>query len=321
LRESCEKQQFISFGGGVLMGRCIALRKDLERCSNDAERGSIFCRRHRWWWAITLFGGLVAVTTIGANIAEMFGVNFPVPFSQAHTPTPSITLTPRAATQFPVPTITPTFVLTPTNTMFSDGFESGDLTAWADPETYDGDLTLSTAAAFTGNYGLQAIIDDTTEMFLYHQLPIGSEHFVARFNFDPNSIDIPDRQGFFIFGGERLIDENTDDYYWVFCLYLQKIDGEYRLSLCGEDSKLTESKSVGIQDGWNLLTIEWHSSSSVSADDGYMKLWINDDPIPRSTAEALTFDPILISNFEFVIRGNLKNVYGTIYFDEFELLP
>lgn len=64
------------------MSQCIARTKDFERCKNDAEKGSVFCRRHRWWWLITLFAAIVALTTIGANIATMFGITFPNPLGQ-----------------------------------------------------------------------------------------------------------------------------------------------------------------------------------------------------------------------------------------------
>src|SRR5690348_5171785 len=83
------------------MTRCIARRKDLERCTNDAERGSIFCRRHRWWWLVTLFGAIVVLTTVGSNVATMFGVTFENPFR----PT-SETLTPTFPPA-PTPTLTP----------------------------------------------------------------------------------------------------------------------------------------------------------------------------------------------------------------------
>jgi hypothetical protein len=61
------------------MSQCIARTKDLERCKNETERGSLFCRRHRWWWLVTLFGVIVAITTIGANVATMFGAKLPNP--------------------------------------------------------------------------------------------------------------------------------------------------------------------------------------------------------------------------------------------------
>ena len=81
------------------MSQCIARTKDFERCRNNAETGSIFCRRHRWWWLLALTGVVVTATTVGANIATMFGATFPNPFAATMVPieTPSITMTPLAA--------------------------------------------------------------------------------------------------------------------------------------------------------------------------------------------------------------------------------
>lgn len=90
------------------MSQCVALKKDLERCQNHAEQGSVFCRRHRWWWFMTFLGGIIAVTTIGANISQMFGITFPKPLEATAT---------FISTQTLVPTLPPTtFIETPTIT-------------------------------------------------------------------------------------------------------------------------------------------------------------------------------------------------------------
>jgi hypothetical protein len=97
------------------MSRCIALKKDLERCPNPSERGSIFCRRHRWWWLMTLFGSFVMITTIGANVAQMFGITFPNPLKATPTPTATIAVT---FTFTPLPSETPSLV--PNEIVFFD---------------------------------------------------------------------------------------------------------------------------------------------------------------------------------------------------------
>jgi hypothetical protein len=75
------------------MSQCVARTKDFERCKNDAEKGSLFCRRHRWWWLVTLFGAFVVITTIGANIATMFGVRILNPFGTPVTSVPTMAST------------------------------------------------------------------------------------------------------------------------------------------------------------------------------------------------------------------------------------
>lgn len=100
------------------MSQCLALTKDNERCKNSTEHWSLFCRRHRWWWFFTLVALTITITTIGANIATMFGVTFPNPLGVTATLTPTVALTP---TYIPViftetPTVTFTHTLTQTST-------------------------------------------------------------------------------------------------------------------------------------------------------------------------------------------------------------
>jgi hypothetical protein len=42
--------------------------------------------------------------------------------------------------------------------IFSDGFESGNLSAWSATNTGGGNLSVSTASAMVGSYGMQAFM-------------------------------------------------------------------------------------------------------------------------------------------------------------------
>lgn len=110
------------------MSQCIARTKDFERCRNHTEPLSLFCRRHRWWWLITLFGAIVAVTTIGSNVATMFGTTFPNPLSATPTPTAIITVT---STFAATPSETPS--LAPNEIVFFDVniYHIGDTIEWS----------------------------------------------------------------------------------------------------------------------------------------------------------------------------------------------
>src|SRR5688572_14051850 len=84
------------------MKRCIARTKNLERCKNHVEHGSLFfCRRHRWWWIITFLSALAFISSIlAANVTVTDR-----PFFPTQTPTPTQTLT---VTSSPTNTLTPT---------------------------------------------------------------------------------------------------------------------------------------------------------------------------------------------------------------------
>lgn len=139
------------------MSRCIARTKDLERCANHAEKGSLFCRRHRWWWAITLFGGIIAITTIGANISQIFGVTVLNPFTETVTFTITDSPTPMI-TQILMPTTTQTATGTPRPTPSSVQVLSNDkedITIFA---TVDG--TGQCASPVTNSYVTEKSILD-----------------------------------------------------------------------------------------------------------------------------------------------------------------
>ncbi|MFM7140486.1 MAG: hypothetical protein ACKO2K_01010, partial [Alphaproteobacteria bacterium] len=73
------------------------------------------------------------------------------------TPTPSPSPTPTATptkTPTPTPAIPPTPTPVPGDEIFSDGFESGDLSAWATESTKGGKMSVAASAKRTGGFGL-----------------------------------------------------------------------------------------------------------------------------------------------------------------------
>jgi hypothetical protein len=75
--------------------------------------------------------------------------------------------------------------------IFVDGFESGDLSGWSSAVVDGGDLSVSGAAALEGSYGLAALVDDTTKIYVQDDSPVDETHYRMRFMFDPNSISTP----------------------------------------------------------------------------------------------------------------------------------
>ena len=83
-------------------------------------------------------------------------------------PTPSRTPT---LTSTPGPSPTPTNTPQVTDLIFADGFESADFSAWTANKTDVGDLSVGPAAVLKGTYGMQAVIDDTTTIFVTDDTP------------------------------------------------------------------------------------------------------------------------------------------------------
>jgi hypothetical protein len=74
--------------------------------------------------------------------------------------------------------------------IFADGFESTDLSAWSSSVTDGGDLSVSTDAALVGAYGMQAVIDDGSPVYVVDESPAGEASYRARFYFDPNGMEM-----------------------------------------------------------------------------------------------------------------------------------
>jgi uncharacterized repeat protein (TIGR02543 family) len=194
--------------------------------------------------------------------------------------------------------------------IFADGFESGNFSVWDWADTDGGDLSVSTQAAAIGTYGMQAVIDDTNTIKLYETLPGAEKHFNSRFYLNPNSVNISSGGGVNIFAGYSSG--------WAFCLYLEKMGTDYRLYSCGIDDTgaWVEGKPVYIQDQWQAIEMEWMAASAEGANDGYLRLYVND--ILVSQIDNLDTDTQSITKVSFGVSDIPSDTTGTLYFDGFE---
>ena len=93
------------------MKQCIARTRNLDRCRNSVEHGSIFfCRKHRWWWLLT---AIPLMAAIAGFLADVFTIKSGIPTitptpTQIPTIAPSLTITPSST-----PTITPSATVPP----------------------------------------------------------------------------------------------------------------------------------------------------------------------------------------------------------------
>jgi len=88
----------------------------------------------------------------------------------ADTPTATFTSTP-SPTYTPTSTDTPTPTLDPADIIFTDDFESGDLSAWSSSKTDGPDLSVSTEAALVGSQGLKVVIDNNNSIYVTDDRP------------------------------------------------------------------------------------------------------------------------------------------------------
>jgi RHS repeat-associated protein len=205
--------------------------------------------------------------------------------------------------------VNPALISQSSNHIFADGFESSSLSAWDWAETDGGDLSVTTTAAAIGAYGMQAVINDTNTIKVYDYSPAGEKHYSVRFYLDPNSVSIP-TGSLYILTGTSIN--------WAFCLYLEQIGTDYRLTTCGreDNSDWYDGKPVYIQDQWQSIEMEWKAASAVGANDGYLRLYVND--VLMDEAANLDTDTLGINDVTLGVGDIPAGTSGTIYFDGFE---
>ena len=217
------------------------------------------------------------------------------------------------ATDIATETLTPTPTTTP-DLIFADGFESGDLSAWTYNTTDIGDLSVTTEAAGIGNFGLQALIDDTNTIYVKDSSPNSETHYSARFYFDPNSVIIPDGDTFDICIGSNDIGGG-----FVYRVRVSNLGGLYWMSaeIQDDSSNWISGENIYFIDDWQAVEIEWQAASAPGADDGYLKLW-NNDTLVDTVAGIDNDADVLTDAYLGAVNSVDTGTSGAVYFDGFE---
>ena len=242
--------------------------------------------------------------------------NTPTP-TATKTPTPTSTPT-NTATSTVTSTSSPTFTPTPTPTgagdvIFVNGFESGTFSGWSSSTTDRGDLSVNSAAALAGGYGLQAVIDDNQAIYVTNDTPAVEPRYRARFYFDPNGITMASGDAHFIFNG--FMGNSTA----VFRVEFRFFSGTYQIRgrVVNDGSTWTNTNWSLISDATHFLEIDWRASLSSGANNGGMTLWV--DNVQQGNLTGIDNDTRRIDRVRLGAISGLDNgTRGTYYFDELE---
>ncbi|HET6595245.1 MAG TPA: hypothetical protein VFG81_06460 [Anaerolineales bacterium] len=221
----------------------------------------------------------------------------------------------------PTPTLTSTAGPPPTATntpgtsdfIFSDGFESGSLSAWTSNTTDGGDLSVSAAAALVGANGLQAVIDDTNSMYLTDDTPNTEPRYRARFYFDPNSVTMSSGAAYFLFRG--FLGSSTQ----VVRVELRFSSGAYqiRAALANDASKWTNTNWFTISDAPHAIEFDWQAATGAGLNNGSLTLWI--DGTQQASLSGIDNDTQRIDQIRMgVVAGLDAGTNGAYFFDAFE---
>ncbi|MBI5293413.1 MAG: peptidoglycan DD-metalloendopeptidase family protein [Chloroflexi bacterium] len=216
------------------------------------------------------------------------------------------------ATSSPTQTSTPTLTPTPDDTIFADGFESGDLTHWTSSQTGNGNLSVVETAALSGGYGLRAVAGGSA-LFVQDETPNGETRYRARFLLDPNGLTMSTGSAHYIFMGYMGPGAITP----VVRLELGAIAANYLLrGNARNDTGAWQNTTWHLlSDAPHTIEIDWQAAA-VGANNGSLTLWL--DGVQTTSLAGIDNDTRRIDRIRLGLVGGLDaGTQGVCYFDAF----
>ena len=195
--------------------------------------------------------------------------------------------------------------------IFSDDFESNNLATWSQAVTGGGDLSVSASSAIVGTYGLQAVINDLTLLYVTDWTPFEETRYRGRFYFDPNSIHMADGGSFNIFQAD-----GPDDAI-VSTIELRFSAGDYQVRGSNLDDLGSWDRTAWftITDSPHAIELDWQAASISGANDGNYSLWI--DGTQQANLIGLDNDAQRVNGVKLGVLTAPSATTGTLYFDAF----
>ncbi len=198
--------------------------------------------------------------------------------------------------------------------IFADGFESGSFAAWSSSTTGGGDLSVTTAAARSGSFGMQARINDNTALFVTDNSPTSEPRYRVRFNLHLNSIPMAPKNSFVVF------DASSPAGMVVARLTLRWSGSQYeiRTGTRNDGGAFTSSPWIGISgSAWSAIELDWRASTGPGANDGGLTIWV--DSVQKSNVTAVDNDTLRVDRARLgAVSGLDTGTRGSLYLDAFE---
>jgi len=205
--------------------------------------------------------------------------------------------------------------LEPTDLIFTDDFDLGNLLSWSDRITDGGDLSVSAGAALIGDQGLQVLINDNNGLYVTDGWPDSEPRYLARFYFDPNSITMANGEAHDIFSGKDVDPSSTE----IMRVEFRFSGGSYQLraQLLNDSATWVVSSWFTISDAPHSIQVDWRAATAAGANDGGLALWI--DGAQQANLTGVDNDTWRIAKVHLgAVSGIDTGTRGTEYFDAFE---
>ena len=198
--------------------------------------------------------------------------------------------------------------------IFEDGFESGGFGRWTATSTLDGgDLSVSAAAALVGTRGMSILFDDTRALYVTDDTPNAEARYRVRFNFDPNTLTLPNALAHYIFYGYQ----GTSTV--VVRLQFRNYNGAYQVqgALRQDDSTWKGGRWYAISDAPHVIELDWRAAIAAGANNGSLTLWL--DGVEKGAVIGVDNDTLRLDRIRLgAIAGLDAGTQGSYYFDNFK---
>jgi hypothetical protein len=165
-------------------------------------------------------------------------------------------------------------------------------------------------AAITGDFGLQAVLDDHRPIFVVDDTPAEETAYQVRFYFDPNGLSSA--------GGNPhvLLVALSASGPEAFRLELRSLPRAYEVRLVvARDHGRIATPWSGLTDAPHAVEIGWRAASTVDTHDGALQWWI--DGTQMSEATKLDNDTRRVGAVRWGAVSGVGGARGTLYFDAF----
>jgi PKD repeat protein/murein DD-endopeptidase MepM/ murein hydrolase activator NlpD len=204
----------------------------------------------------------------------------------------------------------------PTDVIFMDGFETGNLSGWSSCTVDGGDLSVTAAAKLVGNYGMQALSDDNVPIYCTSIHPVAESRYRARFYFNPHSIAMASGDV------HTLLLGRTSSGGSAFTIQLNNNTGttsgyRIRTQIFNDGGSNTNGTYLAISNAPHFIEIDWQAATVAGANNGYISLWIDGEL--KYTSPAIDNDGRRVEDVQFgAVTGIDTGTRGTYYLDAFE---
>lgn len=195
--------------------------------------------------------------------------------------------------------------------LFADGFEGGTTGAWSAVLDTESDITVTTAAALHGVYGLSLLIDNTTSMYVRDDTPNIEIIYRFRFYLDPNSLIMANNELFSISQGI------SDTTMLLVDLKYTTVLGYIIIARARDDASVyTEITKNSLSDAPHCIEVYWKAATGAGNNDGYTELFV--DGISIGSLTTIDNDTRYVSSIRFGVATGLDaGTSGTFYLDDF----